>query len=254
VTQEGWEAGTLAGRATRRRPPVVGHVTPDFQNPTGLHATDDQRRGILAATAGTVLVVDETFADLALEPSRTPLATLDPTGRTLTVGTLSKTVWAGLRIGWIRADPALVRRLSLLRGGQDLATPVLDQLFALACLDHLSTIIDERRALVRRRRDHLLATLATRAPTWRPNHPEGGLVVWVDLGDQSSTQLANAAHAAGVRVTPGPRFSATGTHDRFLRVPFSLPEPVLDEAVDALVGVSSARRTPVGTAATTWTA
>ncbi len=236
VSQDGWQMRDRQGPT-----PSVALVMADFQNPTGLNATRAQRRALLRALPNTVVVVDETIAELALVPPQPPLASLDASGRTITLGTLSKTVWAGLRLGWVRADPLLVRRMSLRRGGQDLATPVLDQLLALGCLQNLDRILPPRLDLLRGRRDHLVEALTVAAPGWTFARPDGGLVLWVDLGAGSSTQLAMDVRSAGVRITPGPRFSATGTHDRFVRIPFTLPEQVLDQAVKALTTAASTK-------------
>ncbi|PPK97976.1 DNA-binding transcriptional MocR family regulator [Kineococcus xinjiangensis] len=209
--------------------PGLAHVTPDAQNPTGLIASAEQRRELLAALPSATFVADETFADL-LDPGVVeagpppPLAALAPPGRVLTVGSLSKSVWPGLRVGWVRAPADVVRRLATARGGQDLASPVLEQLLAVAVLARGGTVLAERRELLRRRRQALLAALAEHAPTWRIDPPQGGMVAWIDLGESVSTALAELAATRGVRLAPGPRFGLGGTHDRFLRLPFTLAE------------------------------
>jgi len=195
-----------------------------------------------ALPAASVVVVDETFADLAIDGASTPrpMASLAAPGRVITVGSLSKTIWAGLRIGWVRAPRDIVMRLATGRTSQDLASPVLEQLLACRLLDRVEDILAERRALLLTRRDHLLAALARDLPSWNPSRPAGGLVTWIDLGAISSTRLAVAALEEGVRVTPGPRFGLDGTHDRFLRVPYCLPEPDLDAAVARLAIAAAA--------------
>ena len=73
-----------------------------------------------------------------------------------------------------------------------------------------------------------MAALADLAPSGARRCPSGGLVTWVDLGPgASSTLLADAVRAQGVRVTPGTRFTVGGTHDRFLRLPYTLPDDQL---------------------------
>lgn len=228
VDERGWSL-------PRRGPePVLAIVTPDHQNPTGAHASEGQRRGLVRALPHTRLVADETFAELdldeGLEPRR-PLAAFGPD--VVTVGSLSKLVWGGLRLGWIRASAEVVARLGSTRASQDIGTPVLDQLLAVEVFAHLDAIRAERVAVLRARRDHLLALLDEAG--WPAVRPSGGMVLWADLGEgASSTRLAAAARAHGVRVVPGPRFALAGTHDRYLRLPFAKPEPVLTEAVARL--------------------
>ena len=225
VTAAGWELPPPAAELL--------HVTPDGQNPTGLVAADSQRRALLRAAGTATVVVDETFADLVLDgPPPTPLAAFGP--GVVTLGSMSKAFWAGLRIGWIRAEPELVRQLAQARAGLDLAGPVLEQLVAARLLRAAGTVLPERRAHLRRARDLLLEELTRQLPQWRCAPPTAGMVLWLELPRPSATLLAAHALDLGLRVTPGPRFTLDGTADRWLRLPFTLPEPRLKEIVGLL--------------------
>jgi DNA-binding transcriptional MocR family regulator len=90
----------------------------------------------------------------------------------------------------------------------------------------------DRTAQLRERRDALGAAVAEAG--WTAPRPSGGVVLWADLGGLSSTRLAVAAGAEGVRIAPGTRFSMSGTHDRWLRLPYTHPVPVLLDAVARL--------------------
>jgi DNA-binding transcriptional MocR family regulator len=92
--------------------------------------------------------------------------------------------------------------------------------------------------MVATRRQALLEALDTTAPGWRYVPPQDGLSVWVDLGGISSTELARLVLDHGVRITPGPRFTATGTHDRWTRLPFALPPHEPAKAIDGLVAAA----------------
>ena len=247
VDEQGWSLPRRGGH------PVVAIVTPDHQNPTGAHASDAQRRGLVRALPHTRLVADETFAELDLDDDlapRRPLATFGPD--VVTVGSLSKLVWGGLRLGWIRAGEDVVARLGSTRSAADIAAPVLDQLLGVEVFAHLDAVRAERVAVLRARRDHLLRLVA--GAGWSAVRPTGGMVLWVDLGEgASSTRLAAAARSYGVRVVPGPRFAIAGTHDRYLRLPFAKAEPVLTEAVDRLRRAAADPRRPTA-AAPRWTA
>jgi DNA-binding transcriptional MocR family regulator len=238
VSAAGWDLSAVRP-ARGAAAAVLAHITPDHQNPTGFHAPAAARRELLAALPATTLVIaDETFRDLTLDeiarPPR-PLGHYGSSDRVITVGSLSKSVWAGMRVGWIRAAPDLVRRIATGRTSQDLSTPVLEQLVAEQVLHRMDALLAERAALLRLRRARLLEALAEHAPDWSPSRPAGGLVSWVDLGPGgSSTRLAQTAREHGVRVTPGTRFTFRGTHDRFLRLPYTLPEDQLVTAVERL--------------------
>ena len=152
---------------------------PDHHNPTGLTMGDAQRREIVAACAraGVLVVADETAAELRLDgpPRRRPLAAYDAGGGVVTLGSMSKAAWGGLRLGWIRANPRLVRELAAVRADVDMASPVLEQLLALELLGRWAEVVDTRVALLRERRDALLDALAEHAPAWGVRRPNGGL-------------------------------------------------------------------------------
>lgn len=234
---------------------VLAHVTPDAQNPTGLLADDDQRRCLLAALDAQAVVVDETFADLVLDgPAPAPLAALD--GRVTTLGSMSKAFWAGLRVGWVRGDPALLRRLAQQRASVDLAGPVLDQLVAARVLADAEALLDERRAWLRRSRDALVAALARHLPTWEIEVPRAGLVLWAAMPEPSATRLASHALDLGLRLSPGPRFTPDGTADRWLRLPFTVAPERADDlaATVALAAERAGSGRPAPHASPRWTA
>jgi DNA-binding transcriptional MocR family regulator len=87
---------------------------------------------------------------------------------------------------------------------------------------------------MRARRDTLVHALADACPDWQARVPGGGLALWVRLHAPVATALSAAAAREGVRLVPGGRFHADGTAERFVRVPYSLPEADLREAVRRL--------------------
>jgi len=216
----------------------MAYLIPDFHNPTGaLLGTDGRHRLLRAARAGgTPLVVDETFADLWHEvpPDLPRLAALDRHRRVVTVNTMSKAYWGGLRVGWLRAAPALVQRLVALRAAADMAGAVLDQLVALELLERSADLLAARRSVLTARRDVLASAVREYLPDWRFRVPDGGVTLWVELDEPVSSALARAAERHGLRLAPGPMFGAEGTLERFLRLPFTRPEAELVESVRRL--------------------
>lgn len=237
VDATGWHTGEAAGR-----PAALAHLTFDGHNPTGQWADDSTRRRVLASFGNsTVVAVDESMLDFRHDaPDTSPAQLLDRRDATVVaIGTMSKSFWAGLRVGWIRGPAALIRRVAAVRAGQDLAPPVLEQLVATGLLRHRDRILPERREMVARRRQVLLDALAVHCPGWHADPPAGGLAVWVDIGGGSSSRLADVARQHGVRVTPGPRFTVHGTHDRWVRIPFVLPPQQLEDAVRRLAAAAT---------------
>jgi len=146
---------------------------------------------------------------------------------------MSKSVWGGLRIGWLRAEVDVVQRCSRVLSSSQLALPVLEQLAACHLLDAAEDLLPVRRRALRAQRDALVSTLAAELPGWQVRVPAGGLVLWCGLpAGLSSSTLAAAAEEHGLHLTAGPRFGVGG-EDR-LRLPFTHAIPVLEEAVARL--------------------
>ncbi|HLY33945.1 MAG TPA: PLP-dependent aminotransferase family protein [Jatrophihabitantaceae bacterium] len=229
----GWQVAQLQA-TLRQTAPRLAYLTPDFHNPTGALMDDDTRRDVLrvARQVGTTAVVDESFVDLGFVPGARAAAAIDSS--VITIGSLSKPVWGGLRIGWLRTSAELAQRIAALRATIDMAGPVLDQLVAAELFPRLDDITTRRRAELRPQRDALLAALARDLPQWRAAVPQGGLSLWIELDAPMSTQLTLLAAQAGVALVPGSRFGVDGTLERFLRVPFSLPANRLEQAVQRL--------------------
>jgi len=250
--RDGWNVELLA-TSYRQSAPRLGYLVADFHNPTGLVMPDEARAAAVAAAAraGAYLVVDESFVDLAYDdppPAVAPVAAHDPDGHVLSVGSLSKPFWGGLRVGWIRADPELLTRLAAVRAIADMASPMLEQLLARRLLERAEEVLPARRRMFAERRDALAAALRRELPEWRFAVPGGGLAIWVELDAPVSTALAVAAAQRGVRLAAGPRFGVEGTLERYLRLPFVLPAAELDEAVTR-IAAARARLDPAGTLA-----
>ena len=234
----GWDVELIA--TTMRQTAVrIGYVNADFHNPTG-HLMDDERRAALVTAAkrcGAYLIADETFTELALDRPAVlprPLGAYDPDGRIISVGSVSKLFWGGLRIGWIRTTPPLARRIATLRESIDLASPVLEQLIVRELLLRVEEVRAERVALLRASRDALVAALGDRLPEWSCTVPAGGMSLWARLPGPLSSALAAAAARLGVRVVPGPLFGVDGLLEDHVRLPYVQPPDVLRDAVERL--------------------
>jgi DNA-binding transcriptional MocR family regulator len=235
VAGGGWQVDQMQA-TLRQTSPRLAYLTPDFHNPTGALVGEQARREVFRAArqTGTTVIVDESFVGLGFRPDARASAAIDPS--VISIGSLSKPVWGGLRIGWLRASTELVHRLAALRASIDMGGAVLDQLIAAELFGHLDEIIAARVAQLRPQRDALVAALARELPQWRVSVPQGGLSLWAELDAPLSTPLTLMAGPAGVVVVPGSRFGVDGTLERFLRLPYSLPTERTDEAVRRLAG------------------
>jgi len=232
---EGWDIAQLDA-ITAERSAAAAYLVPDFHNPTGRLMGDADRAALLgvAERRGLLLVVDETMADLDLREAGARRPSPLAGERVITLGSLSKAVWDGLQVGWIRASAATVRRLAAHPLATQLATPPLEQAIAAELLGGLDGLLEVRRRTLRERRDHLLAALSRLDGIAVPCPPAGGLSAWAALEQVSSARLAVAAASRGVLVDPGGRFAPLGGLDGSLRIPYSLPEPQLDAALERL--------------------
>ena len=122
LTDDGWDLDR-AEQAFARTLPVMAYLMPDFQNPTGRSMSSVEREVLLRAgeRAGSVLVLDETTADLDIDRgAMAPGFDDGDPAAVVRIGSLGKTVWGGIRVGWVRAEGDLIRRLVAARPAHDL--------------------------------------------------------------------------------------------------------------------------------------
>ncbi|MEV3875272.1 SCO1417 family MocR-like transcription factor [Streptomyces sp. NPDC002454] len=241
----GWDLDRWR-QVLRDAAPRLAYVVADFHNPTGALVPEDQRRALVEAAraAGTVLIVDETMSEVHLEPDLTmprPVCGFDPAGSTvITVGSASKAFWAGMRIGWVRAAPDVIRSLVAARAFADLGTPVLEQLAVNWLLrgEGWEQAVALRRTQARENRDALVAAVRRELPDWEFGVPGGGLTLWVRTGGLSGSRLAEVGERVGIRVPSGPRFGVDGAFEGYVRLPFTVGGAVADEAAARLAAAA----------------
>jgi DNA-binding transcriptional MocR family regulator len=235
MTHDGWELDAVDA-AVRQLSPTLAYLIPDNHNPTGMTLPPAQRTRLaqIIAETRTRTIIDETITDMWLdEQMPAPLAASMTSRRdlVLTVGSMSKSCWGGLRIGWIRAERSTLTTIAALRPAIDMGTAIVEQLAAARLLGIADEFLPERRDLLRARRALLLKLLDEHLPDWQPNPGKGGLSLWVRLPAPMSSALSAAASRMGLEIPPGPRFGVDGTLERFIRVPYALPDEQLTEAV-----------------------
>lgn len=238
MTSDGWELDAVEA-AARQLAPTLAYFIPDNQNPTGLTLPPEGRNRLaqIIADTRTRTIIDETITDMWLdERVPTPFAASMTARKDLvmTVGSMSKSFWGGLRIGWIRAERATLATIATLRPSIDMGTAIFEQLAAARLLAHEDEVLSERRDILRTRRALLFTLLDEHLPDWQPLPGKGGLSLWVRLPVPMSSALSAAASRMGLEIPPGPRFGVDGTLERYIRLPYTLPDDQLREAVEVL--------------------
>lgn len=234
VTSSGWDIQE-AEMLLRRSSPGLAYLMPDFQNPTGASLPEDQRERLTSAAVreGTLLLVDETTAGLDIERGeRLPMAAFS--AGTVTIGSLGKLAWGGLRIGWIRGPRELLARVLRRRPSVDLGTPLFEQLVAATLLREEELLTGFRSRQLCQGRDHLARLVADTFPDWEVPDVDGGLSFWVNTGTLSTSSLVLAARSEGLGIVAGPRFGIDGAFERFLRLPFSYASEDLTDGIAML--------------------
>lgn len=231
---DGWDVRHLTELLLRSRPRVA-YLIPDFHNPTGATMTDADRDRV-AATArnvGTSVIADETTTELDIDRGWSPLPMAAFSPQVITVGSMSKIAWGGLRLGWIRAEKPVIARVLAVRPSFELGTALLDQCIAVELLDEMPALAEHVRSRLHAGRSAVSAGLEAIGDLRMPRTP-GGLSAWIDLGAPISTRLSLAARDRRLIAPPGPRFSTGGVLERFLRIPITYPPERTIEALERL--------------------
>jgi len=218
------------------------YVVPDFQNPSGRRWSVDRRRVLVAIAGrfGVPVIEDAPYAELCFDGEpRPPVASFDTEGIVVFLGTFSKILSPGLRLGWVAADAELLRRYVMVKQGVDLHTSSLAQLLAARfMLDRdLDGHIARLRQVYRARRDAMLAALdATMPPVVHYTRPSGGLFLWLELPPHiDARELLERSLAEAVAFVPGGAFFTERGHENTARLNFSaMPENRIAEGVRRL--------------------
>jgi DNA-binding transcriptional MocR family regulator len=236
VGPRGARLDTLEELMTRLSPRLVV-VVPTFHNPTAAVMPAGARRRLAAVAERLQILVAEdlSHADIVLgEAAPPPPLAHYAESHVLSLGSMSKLFWGGLRIGWVRAPSHLIARLSRGKATADLGTPLLSQHVAARLLARRDEVAQARREQLQPRLDRLETQLARRLPGWSWTRPSGGLSVWAQLPAGKATAFAQLAQRHGVSVVPGPLLSADESHERHLRISFAPGLAAITEGVDRL--------------------
>jgi DNA-binding transcriptional MocR family regulator len=214
---------------TERGGPNLLFFSPSFNSPTGRLTSMRRRQQIveLCSRVRLPILEDNSLAELGLGETVLhgiphSLSAIDGDAEIFSVGSLDKSVWSGLRIGWIRAPERYIRRFGELKTLDDLTTSLPSQLIAEQFI-FAHHEFELRREALRSKLAVLEGALAEYLPDWHYERPDGGQVLWVDIGTDAR-RFAQTAERCGVRVGIGPQFTVTDRWKNYLRIPFGQAE------------------------------
>jgi 2-aminoadipate transaminase len=221
---------TLSRLQRRGKPPRLLYLVPTFNNPSGITLPLEQRRALaeLAQQSNLIVVEDDVYYQLWYDKPPPPsIYSLAPSGSIIRLGSFSKILAPGLRLGWVFASPEIVRRcvqsgvLDSGGGFNHFTAHVVAAFIELGLLDQQVAIL---RDTYRERRDMLVHALEEHLPqdcSWVT--PQGGFFVWLRLPAHiDSASFLPAAEAAGVSYMPGARFFANARGECYCRLNFTM--------------------------------
>jgi DNA-binding transcriptional MocR family regulator len=205
----------------------------------------------MAERESTVLMDDRSLTALWFDrPPPAALAAHEPASpHLITVGSLSRWTWTGLRIGWVRAPKPVIKRIARIKAHEDVGCSIADQVIAVRLLDRAEEIAGARRAVISTRYRRACELLTTHLPDWKWDPPAGGYSMWVRLPrTTTSGELARAARLRGVLIMPGTANAPSGAGTHAFRLSFGVHPDDLERGITRLgevwAALCEARRGP----------
>lgn len=238
---EGMDLDQLA-KALKEDPSIKAvYVIPDYQNPTGLCWSDKRRREFmeLVSQYNVIILEDNPYGEITYTGKyHKALAAYDTKGQVLFMGSLSKTLSPGLRIGWVAAQQAIISQLSLVKECSDIHSSLPDHALAAGFMNIYSYDghVASMNKVYKERRDTLVKELQNNLPDFTFTVPEGGFFLWLALPTGvNEYEFFQNAIKAGVLVIPGTPFFVKQQEQGFVRLNFTgLNAKDLTEAVSRL--------------------
>ncbi len=231
--------------AGERRPKFI-YVIPNFHNPAGVSLSRERRLELvaLARSRGVMILEDNPYGQLRFEGEPLPtLYSLDDDDNVIYLGTFSKIISPGIRLGWLVAPPPVLQKLNLGKQAADLCPSTLAQKIVNRYFRdfHWRDYVEKTTAIYRRRRDAMLAALAEYFPPeaeW--TQPRGGFYIWVTLPEYLDTTdlLALAIEQEQVAFVPGAGAYMDGSGANHMRLAFcAVAEDRIEEGIKRLAKV-----------------
>ncbi|MDD4715812.1 MAG: PLP-dependent aminotransferase family protein [Oscillospiraceae bacterium] len=249
MDEEGMDPDALELALRREKNVRLIYTIPTFQNPMGVTMSFARRKRIyeLAVRYNVMILEDSPYFELRYSGSYVPaIKTLDETGHVIYVGSFSKVISPGLRVGFLCTRSDLVSKLVVAKQGADVQTPLLTQMLVSSYLERydLDAHIEDCRALYKEKRDRMISRMEACFPDPATfTRPAGGLFLWCEIPENiSGTAFCKAAGERGVVCVPGGTFHPSGDlKSPCFRLNYSMPSlKQIDQGIDILADCLSA--------------
>lgn len=234
------EAVVRAMCMSGKKPKFI-YAIPDFQNPSGLTMTVEQRQYMvqIARKYDLLIVEDSPYREIRFEGEHQPLIASMAPERTIVLGTFSKTFVPGFRLGWVIAPKEIVYRYNLAKQSADLCSPIFDQFVAAKYLEkgYFEKNLEKTIEMYRHKRDYMLECLDKYMPEkvkW--TRPDGGLFLFVTLPEgYDTTELFKMAIDQNVAFVIGEAFHCDNSGKNTMRLNFSFMDDTnIEEGIKRL--------------------
>ena len=225
------------------------YTIPNFNNPSGITLTQARRRELIEVSSkyNIPIIEDDPYGDLYFygeEEDYKPIKCLDTGGSVIYLGTFSKILSPGIRVGWIVGQKELVEKLELQKQSFDACTPTFSQMIAYDYMrmGYIDSFTEKMRSIYREKRDALLSALEKYMPgqvSW--TKPKGGLFVWLTLPESfDSEEVFKEAVKQNVAFVTGDAFLPSNYSNNYIRLTYGdLPVSKITLGVEILAGVIS---------------
>jgi hypothetical protein len=227
--------GRSAGGVAHERPPVL-YFQSGPQIPTGQVSPPARIRALAEVLDRheTVVIEDTTVAPVAFGGTVPMLADECRRATVVSTGSLSKTCWAGMRLGWIRGPEPVVAETIYRHLATDLGPSVPSQVLALELMPHLEAIAATRRSRLEAVVDAALEQLGAVLTDAAVTRPDGGSILWGRFPVEDSLPLVTAARRHGVRVAPGSIHTVGRLRGPYVRIDVDRPPSLVREGIRRL--------------------
>lgn len=218
------------------------YVIPDFQNPSGKTWSMERRKQLLeiAKKYDLPIIEDNPYGMLRFEGEILPsIYSMDTDGRVIFLGTFSKILIPGFRLGWVCASPEILKRFILCKQGADLQASTINQIAAANLMDEFDIFahIENLKVVYKKRRDAMMNAMEKYFPAGvEYTYPTGGLFTWVELPENINTkELGMKAIEHNVAFVPGGSFFPNAGNEHCMRVNYSMMnEEKIEEGIKRL--------------------